>query len=392
MFKKQWPLWCGVCAALALAACKTAPAGNQGTSAAEASAAADAALARMDGKEPPAATAGGGTARPGARNEAVTQTGARPAWVDAVDSVYNRRQYLAAVGRASNRDAAEKSALAALAAIFGQSIKADQTITGAYREAVKNGGAAQWSENSALENIIQTSASMDTLAGAEIRNVWFDGKSVYYAAAVMEKAKSAALYDGMIQANQAMIANLVAMNQAEKNTLEGYSRYQFAAAAADMNASYANALKMLDAAAPSGLETGGAYRLEAAAIAGAIPIGVTVKNDRSGRIQGAFAKALADLGFMSGGGDSPYRVEAELTLSEALFPNQRNRFVRYEIAANLVNPGAKTTLVPYNINGREGHTTLAEAENRAITAAERKIGEEYQTFVSDYLSRLLPRR
>jgi hypothetical protein len=393
MFGKQWLLWCGVGAALAFAACKTAPVDNRGTAAAEAQAAADAALARMDGKEPLAAVpAGGGAARPAMRNEPVVEAGQRPAWVDSVDSVYHRQQYLAAVGYASSREMAEKNALGNLAGIFGQSVRADQRVTTTYQEAVKNGGAARWSENTGLENSIQTSVSMDTLAGAEIRNVWFDGKNTFYAAAVMEKAKAAALYTGMITANQAMIANLAAMNQTEKNSLDGFSRLCFAAAVADINVSYGNALKVLDAPVPPGLETGGQYRLEAAAVARSIPVGVVVKNDRAGRIRGAFAKALADLGFRSGAGDSRYRVEAELTLSEAQFPNQQNKFARYEVQANLVDSGEQTALVPYNINGREGHATLAEAENRAVSAAERRISEEYKTMVTGYLSRALPQK
>jgi hypothetical protein len=384
------PGLCCVCAVLVFAACKTAPAD---ASSAEARAAADAALARMDGKESLAAVpADGRAARSAARNGPAAQTGPRPAWLDSVEAVYNRQRYLAAVGYASSREMAEKNALGNLAGIFGQSIQADQTVSTTYREAVKNGGAAQWSENTTLENIIHTSASMDTLAGAEIRSVWFDGKSVYYAAAVMEKAKASALYTGMITANQAMIANLVAMNQTEKNSLDGFSRFQFAATVADINVSYGNALKVLDAPVPAAIETGDKYRLEAAAIARSIPVGVTVKNDRAGRIRGAFAKALADLGFRNGGGDSRYMVEADLTLSEVQYPNQRNQFARYEVAANLVDRGAKTALVPYNINGREGHSTLAEAENRAVAAAEQKIGEEYKTVISAYLSRLLPKR
>jgi len=65
---------------------------------------------------------------------------------------------------------------------------------------------------------------MDTLLGAEIREVWYDSKKEYYAVAVMEKAKTAQLYSEMIWANQNLIKNLINMSQAEKNTMEGYGR------------------------------------------------------------------------------------------------------------------------------------------------------------------------
>jgi hypothetical protein len=49
-------------------------------------------------------------------------------------------------------------------------------------------------------------------------------------------------------------------------------------------------------------------------------------------------------------------------------------------------------LLPFNINGREGHLNLPEAENRAVAAAEKKINEGYGTVLSDYLSTLLPNK
>ncbi|MDR0315981.1 MAG: LPP20 family lipoprotein, partial [Treponema sp.] len=148
----------------------------------------------------------------------------KPAWVDSVDSVYNRALYIAAVGYAANRAMAEKNAFANLTAIFGQSIQADQIITNTYQEAVSNGVTAGWTDTIVMDNTIKTSASLDTLAGAEIMEVWFDSNRTWYAAAVMERVKAIRLYNDMYNANQVMINNLVTMDQAEKNSLEGFSR------------------------------------------------------------------------------------------------------------------------------------------------------------------------
>jgi hypothetical protein len=49
-------------------------------------------------------------------------------------------------------------------------------------------------------------------------------------------------------------------------------------------------------------------------------------------------------------------------------------------------------LLPYAINGREGHISLPEAENRAFMAAERKVNGEYGKLLSDYLGSLLPKK
>ncbi len=398
---------CAACLLFAACASSAAPAPaaeSSGTSSSnDAIALAQAALDRMDGKAPsggqsagsqnqPAPSGGQNAAAPQQPREVTVNTSqSRPAWVDSVESSYDRGRYVAAVGVAANRAMAEKNALANLTSIFGQSIHADQTITNTYQEVIRNGVTAGWTDNTAMQNTIETSASMDTLVGAEIKEVWYDSKSTYYAAAVMEKARTAQLYTEMINANLDMITNLVSMSDAEKNSMEGYSRYQFAAAVADINIAYGNLLQVIDAPIPEGVKPGNDYRLEAVNIAKTIPVAVIVTNDRSRRIQGAFAKALADLGFRSGGNNSRYQIEVELTLSEVPL-NNPNKFARYVIDANLVDTETNAVLVPYNINGREGHSTIAEAETRAVAAAERKIGSEYAPLLSDYLSRLLPEK
>jgi len=317
----------------------------------------------------------------------------KPVWVDSVESVYNRSQYIAAVGYAGGRDMAEKNALANLTAIFGQSIKADQTITNTYQEAVKNGVITGWTDNTEAQNTIKTSVSMDTLIGAEIKEIWQDTKSnVFYAVAVMEKTKTAQVYNEMIKANQNIITNLVNMKDTEKNSLEGFSRYQFAAAVADVNLIYGNVLQVINYPVPAGLVKGDVYRLEAQNITKSIPVGITVKNDKAGRIQGAFAKALSDIGFRSGGNNSRYILDVVISVNPVDLPNNTNKFARMELSANLTDTSSKTVLLPYTFNNREGHVTASEAENRVYLAAERKIGEEYKELLLAYLSQLLPKK
>jgi hypothetical protein len=306
--------------------------------------------------------------------------------------VYNRNQYVAASGFAASREMAEKNALANLSAIFGQSIYADQTITNTYQEAIKNGVSAGWTDSLAMENTIKTSVSMDSLVGAEIKEVWFDSRSTHYAVAVLEKAKTAQLYSDMIAANQSMIKNLTAMSQGEKNSIEGFSRYLFAATVADINISHGNLLKVIGAMPPGELKKGDDYRLEAVDIAKAIPIGLNVQNDKAGRIQGAFAKAISDLGFRSGGTNSRYLLDVTINTSPVELVNQANKFTRIELNANFMDTNSGTVLLPFNFNSREGHSTQSEADNRAYAAAERKINDDYVKVFNNYVFQLLPKK
>jgi hypothetical protein len=393
MFKIQFFLL-GICGCfLMFSACGSSPSSNNnsGASPTDAQAAAQSALDRMDGK--PGASAPSSPQQPGTASSTQTNVNTgktKPAWVDSVDSVYSRAQYVAAVGYAADRTMSERSALANLTSIFGQSIKADQTITNTYQEAVRNGTATGWTDNIAMQNTINTTALMDTLVGAEIREVWFDSKSTWYATAVMEKAKTTQVYNEMIQANQNIINNLVTMSQTEKNSLEGFSRYQFAAAVADINITYGNVLQVIGAPLPAGLVKGDTYRIEAQNITKSIPVGITVRNDKSGKIQGAFSKSLSTLGFRSGGNNSRYMLDVNVVASPVEFPNNANKFTRIEVDARLTE--SSITLLPYNFAEREGHSTQSEAENRAYASAEKKINDEYPKLLSNYLSQLLPKR
>ncbi|GHV95416.1 hypothetical protein AGMMS50293_17360 [Spirochaetia bacterium] len=386
-----------ICLLPAFFSCVSAPAVQDGnlsgaSSVAQSRAAADAAMADIDSDDPLERAAAVARSSVPTSPAPLNNSKAQPAWVTAQYSVFSESRYVAEVGSGASRDLAEKNALANLIAYFGQTIHTDQKITSTYQEAVKNGAAADWSEKTAIDNTITTSSALDSLVGAEIRDVWYDGKSVYYAVVVMDKAKTVPIYNDLIRANQSMIDNLTNMTSVEKNTIEGYSRYQFAGVVADINIAFGNLLSLIGSRPPADLPRGDMYRVAAEDIAKTIPIAVEVKNDRAGRIQGALAKSLSDLRFRSGGANSPYTLRVEIDLAEVQLANQQNKFIRYTITANLVDAKSGMVLLPYTISGREGHLTIAEAENRAITAAERKIGGEYKDKLQEYISRMLPKK
>jgi hypothetical protein len=207
----------------------------------------------------------------------------------------------------------------------------------------------------------------------------------------MERARTASLYTEMIQANVRMIDNLINISPAEKASMDGYSRYQFAATVADTNNVFANVLSVIGVAPPANLKKGDDYRLEAANIARIIPIGVVVDGDRGGRLRSAFAGVFSGEGFRTGGNNSRYVLQVSLSLSEVNLGGNQNKFARYVIDANLTDTSTGEVLFPYNINGREGHVSLSEAEERAVRAAENKIKSDYPAVLREYLSQLVPK-
>ena len=211
----------------------TASSGNP-DAAREAQQAAMAALARMDGGGPlPSASQSRPPAQSGSAAP-INTSQIRPIWVDNPDTVYNRQFYVSAVGLGADRTRAERDSLAKLTGIFGQTIQSDLQILTNYSEAV-SGRGIQVTENTEIQEAIAISAEMDSLVGAEIADVWFDNRDTYYAVAVMERERTSILYADLIRSNERIISDLTNMTPAERNSLDGYSRFLLAATIADAN-------------------------------------------------------------------------------------------------------------------------------------------------------------
>jgi hypothetical protein len=375
---------------LFLGGCASAPPPARDNREAEAVAAANAALGAMDGGSlagPPAAAIPV-TAFP---ETAGTSAGtAKPAWVDSPEAVYNRRSFVSAVGSGGSREQAEKSAFAALSSVYRMSLRADQELTNSYQEMVVNGKTSDWYEGVSMEETIRTSTAMD-LVGAAIRNVWSDG-SLHYAVAVMENAQTAKLYTQMIRDNQRIIDTLTDIPAAGRNNMDGLARFQFAITLAEANKVFANVLSVIGAPVPAEMRQSEDYQMDRTAIIRAIPVSVTVEGDRDNRLRSAFTSVFTGEGFRTGGNNAPYQLQGRLSFSEVQLPNQPNKFVRYVLEGDFVETPTGEVLFSYNVNGREGHLSIPEAELRALRAAEAKIKEDYAETLSSFLVRLVPKK
>jgi hypothetical protein len=174
--------------------------------------------------------------------------------------------------------------------------------------------------------------------------------------------------------------------------MDSLARFQFAITLAEANKVFANVLSVIGSPVPPGMRQSEDYRLEAADIVRAIPVSVIVEGDRENRIRSAFAAALTEAGFRTGGTGTAYQLQARLSFAEVQLPNQPNKFVRYTLDGNFVDRSGGEILFPYNVNGREGHLSISEAEARAVRAAEAKVKEDYAKTLSSFLSQLIPKK
>jgi hypothetical protein len=303
----------------------------------------------------------------------------KPEWVDRPSAAYPDPLYVSAVGAGYDRNAAERNALAALTAFFKQSVTSRVSISDRERQA----GGMSYSVSD-MSQSIETSAALDKLMGAEIKETWNDtANRVWYAAAVMEKKSCAALYAAELDKAVRDVKSLIAMPGGV--TFESIAKCKKAYALTVDADTYTLMLSMLDGedrrVEMSDLVSEINAAMEAAK---AIPVDVRVSGDSNGRIEAAFAKALVAEGFRTGGSNSRFVVKA--AFSTAAAPKTAYFNTRYTVDAALVDTAAGAELFTFNIANRESHPAGQEsADNRALIAAEKKITDDFPASLREYL-------
>jgi hypothetical protein len=303
----------------------------------------------------------------------------KPGWVDRPSAVYPERLYVSAAGAGADRQAAERNAIAALTSFFKQSVTSKVRVVDSERQV--NGGS--FSESN-MSLFIETSAALDKLIGAEIKETWNDtANRVWYAAAVMEKNKCAALYAAELDKTMGEIRSLIAMP--EGPTFEAAARCKRARELTVMADTHALVLSMLG---------GQDRRREISVLTGdvnaaldmtkSIAVDVRVSGDSNGRIKAAFANALTAEGFKTGGRNSRFAIEVTMSASPA--PRTAYFNTRYTVDAALIDTSTGAELFTFNIADRESHSAgQEEADNRALIGAQRKIAEGFPAALRDYL-------
>ncbi|MDR1470745.1 MAG: hypothetical protein LBT00_15810, partial [Spirochaetaceae bacterium] len=284
-----------------------------------------------------------------------------------------------AVGYGAGRQAAESNAIGSLTAFFKQSVTSRISIADTERET----GGRSVSESNMSQSIEAVSA-LDKLIGAEIKAVWNDtGKRLWYALAVMEKAKCQNWYAAELDKAKSEISALI--NLSGGVTFESIARCRKARSLAGEADVYALVLSLLDGPNRQDEVSRLVLRVDAALNeAKAIPVDVRVTGDVNGRLKAAFAGAFTAEGFKTGSRNSRYALEAALTLTPA--PKNVYFNTRYTVDAVLRDTQTGAELFTYNAANRESHpASQEEANNRVISGAQRKITEEFPAVLREYL-------
>jgi hypothetical protein len=311
----------------------------------------------------------------------------KPNWIQKPENAFNPAYYVCGIGSGSSQEKADANAFANLIAYFGQSVESTIHSIQVYNERIINNSVLLQSRDE-ISSEVKLSSSMNQLIGAKIYDRWKETKkqkTTYHAVAVMEKSEVIRIYTQLIDDNLVSIEKLIAMDPAENTGINAVARYYCAADIADIHTVFKNMLLVLGVSHRSTKSnTPIDYRLLAKNTAAQIPITITVQGDVDGRIKAAFAFVFSEAGFTSGSKDSRYRLDAELKIA----PEESSSpylFSRYTLTASLLDASNKSTVLPFSVSDREGHTTQSSADNRALIAAENKIKTDYAAMFETYL-------
>ncbi|GHT60404.1 hypothetical protein FACS1894109_18010 [Spirochaetia bacterium] len=308
----------------------------------------------------------------------------KPNWIQKPENAFNPAYYICGIGSGSSQEEADANAFANLISYFGQSVESNIQSVQVYKETI-NGNSESLQLRDEISSEIKLSSSMNQLIGAKIYDRWNERvkqNQRYYAIAVMEKSELIRIYTQLINDNLVLIEKFIALDSAEKTTINAVARYYCAADIADANAVFKNVLMVLGVSHQgAGDGTGHDYRLSAEKIIAQIPIAITVKGDIDGRISKAFAQVFSKRGFKTSvaagtaSADRPYTLSADFKMEDAPVTDSQYQFTRFVLtAAFMGKDGAE--LLSFSETGREGHITQSDALQRAIRSAEIMITED----------------
>ncbi|MDR2658783.1 MAG: LPP20 family lipoprotein [Spirochaetaceae bacterium] len=311
---------------------------------------------------------------------AAAQSKAKPAWVDKPYSAYPDTLYISAVSSAPERAVAEKAALGSLAASFKQFITNRITISDSER--LLNGVS---SSETNMSQFIESSSALDTLIRAEIKETWNDTKNkVWYALAVMDKRKCAALYNDELDK---LIREIKVLIDVPDEPAPGTAaRCKKALELAEKASLYALVLSRLD----GGGRQNEVYPLisKTKALldkAKNVAVYVRVAGDVNDRVRSAFASVFSGEGFKIGGSNSRFVMDVTVSIEDA--PKTMYFNARYTVTAVLTDTKTGSGILTYSISERESHPAgQKEANSRAITGAQRTIGKTFPPVLREYLN------
>lgn len=315
-----------------------------------------------------------------------------PDWVSVPAKKFPPAKYFTSVGTGYNRDVAELQAVKGIASIFGQNIVSTTSSENRMQQARINGDVATANVSSIEQNVLRQ-VNQDDVIGVEIKESWLDEKhNVWYVLAILDKEKATELYQSMIQKNNQEISMILDQvnNGLDINTIENYSRLDFASAIAGVTDGYLKRLGVINNDVAKKLVDVNLSQItinkQKFDIATNIPICINIDDDSDGRISKSFADIFSSIGFNTvNGSNERYQIVGSIIFNESENANGSIKYCGYTFDGSFKDTSVGEDLIPISFHGREGSTSYENAKSRVKAKITEKIKSEFNSQFAKYL-------
>lgn len=314
-----------------------------------------------------------------------------PRWITLPSDVYPAEKYMNGTGSGTNRETAELEAVRNLSSVFGQTVKSNTAASKKMERALSE-GKVSFSSAENLQQNITSQIEAENLIGIEIAEYFYNKpEKKWYAVAILEREKTAAVYQKYIEKNDAAVRKAIKESEKNPGTFYGYSEICFAAEIASENDKLVKNLTVIDF--ESGSEISKKIvslqntQLTKKKFAENITIYVQISGDKDNKIKSAFQDIFSKYGFKT----SPSKKEKynlEGKYSSEISQKGKIIYCVYSLDLDFSDVLQAESLFAINLKGREGSLSESDATNRTYRTLEKDIGTQFSKSFDSYINNL----
>lgn len=314
-----------------------------------------------------------------------------PKWITLPSGVYPAEKYMNGTGSGTNRETAALEAVRNLSSVFGQTVKSNTAASKKMERALSE-GKVSFSSAENLQQNITSQIEAENLIGIEIAEYFYNKpEKKWYAVAILEREKTAAIYQKYIEKNDAVVRKAIKESEKNPGTFYGYSEICFAAEIASENDKLVKNLTVIDF--ESGSEISKKIvslqntQLTKKKFAENITIYVQISGDKDNKIKSAFQDIFSKYGFKT----SPSKKEKynlEGKYSSEISQKGKIIYCVYSLDLDFSDVLQAESLFAINLKGREGSLSESDATNRTYRTLEKDIGTQFSKNFDSYINNL----
>ncbi len=331
------------------------------------------------------------TGNPADKTETVIiRKGQRPAWIDGAGRHYPSQKYLRSVGYGPDRQSAEDKARSELAKIFYSQIESQNRTYQSYLQ-TDTGGKLKTTEKIDIQDITQVS-TRKVLSGVRIAEIYKQTrpKETFFALAVLERIRSEGILRAKILDLDAGIQDLLNDTQNQTDPLRRIKHLSMGLEKLILRDTYNTELRIVS---PVGQGIASVVSITEVRrelidlLLNEFQIGLAIEGDRVRQIRQILVEALNRLGFSVTEDKQNARIVIRGGVEFNRFEPEDSdwKYVRWKVFFDMVDRQSGVIFGSVSKNGKEGHLSFPQAEERAVGKIHRLIGSDIAKDLKSYI-------